>query len=166
MFNYFDLVFLLSKKIVSLRCFYKFVLYLWRGHLDTNLFFLIQVDWPHICCLFFLGCSGSRGVKKPMYVTLLSTCCSSAFSIGYKRALTSSTFGFLWFGWVLWHINYFRFFNAKCFLYKYIKYIWFGWVGFYGISTIVGYFIPNAFYTYILNIYDLVGLGFMAYQPL
>ena len=25
---------------------------------------------------------------------------------------------------------------------------------------------PNPFYTYILNIYDLVGLAFMAYQPL
>ena len=24
----------------------------------------------------------------------------------------------------------------------------------------------NLLYTYILNIYDLVGLGFMAYQPL
>ena len=25
---------------------------------------------------------------------------------------------------------------------------------------------PNPLYTYILNIYDMVGLGFMAYQPL
>ena len=24
---------------------------------------------------------------------------------------------------------------------------------------------PNPLYTYILNIYDLVGFGFMAYQP-
>ena len=48
----------------------------------------------------------------------------------------------------------------------YINYIWFGLVGFYGISTIVGYLMPNPFYTYILIIYDLVGLGFMAYQPL
>ena len=37
---------------------------------------------------------------------------------------------------------------------------------FYGISTIVGYLKPNPFYICILNIYDLVGLGFMAYQPL
>ena len=88
----------------------------------------------------------------------------------------------IWFGWVLWHINHCRLFNAKSFLYKYIKYIiWFGWVlwyikhcrlsnakfslyiyikdiwfglvGFYGISTIVGYLMPNPFYTYILNIY-------------
>ena len=41
-----------------------------------------------------------------------------------------------------------------------------GFVWFYGISTIVGYLMPNSLYTYILNIYDLVWLGFMAYQPL
>ena len=37
-------------------------------------------------------------------------------------------------------------------------------VGFYGISTIIGYLKPNPLYTYLLNIYDLVGLDFMAYQ--
>ncbi len=35
-----------------------------------------------------------------------------------------------------------------------------------GISTIVGYLMPNPLYTYILNKYDLVGLSLMAYQPL
>ena len=39
-------------------------------------------------------------------------------------------------------------------------------IGFYGMSTIVGYLMPYPLYTYILNIYDLVWLGFMAYQPL
>ena len=39
-------------------------------------------------------------------------------------------------------------------------------VGFYGISTIVGYLMLIPFYPYILNIYDLVWLGFMAYQLL
>ena len=34
--------------------------------------------------------------------------------------------------------------------------IWFSLVRFYGISTIVGYIMPNPLYTYILNIYDLV----------
>ena len=68
-------------------------------------------------------------------------------------------------GWVLWHINHCRLFNAKSSLYIYIKYIWFGLVGFYGISTIVGYLMLNPLYIYILNIYDLVWLGFMAYQP-
>ena len=37
---------------------------------------------------------------------------------------------------------------------------------FYGISTIVSYLMPNPLYTYILNMYDLVCLGFRAYQPL
>ena len=44
--------------------------------------------------------------------------------------------------------------------------MWFGLVGFYGISTIVGYSRSNPIYTYILDIYDLVWLGFMAIQPL
>ena len=42
----------------------------------------------------------------------------------------------IWFGWVLWHTNYCRLFNAKSSRYMYIK------------------------------MYDLVWLGFMAYQPL
>ena len=42
-----------------------------------------------------------------------------------------------------------------------------GWlVGFYAISTTVGYLMPNILYTYRLDIYDFVWLGFMAYQPL
>ena len=49
---------------------------------------------------------------------------------------------------------------------KQLKLSWFGLVGFYGISTIVGYLMPNPLYTYILNIYDLVWLGFIAYPYL
>ena len=56
-------------------------------------------------------------------------------------------------GWVLWHINHCRLFNAKSSLYIYIKYIGFGLVGFYCISTLVGYLMPIPLYTYILNIY-------------
>ena len=52
----------------------------------------------------------------------------------------------IWFGWVLWHIKHCRLFNAKSFLYIYTKYISFGWIRFYGISTIVGYLMPNAVY--------------------
>ena len=58
------------------------------------------------------------------------------------------------------------YFHTKSSLYIYIKGIWFGFVGFYGISITVGYLMPNPLYTYILNIYDLVWLDFMAYQPL
>ena len=72
----------------------------------------------------------------------------------------------IWVGWVLWHINHCRLFNAKSCLYIYIKYIGFGWVGFYGISTNLGFLMPNPLYAYILNICDLVWLGFMAYQLL
>ena len=43
----------------------------------------------------------------------------------------------IWFGWVLGRINHCRLFNAK-----------------------------SSLYICILNIYDLVWLGFMAYQPL
>ena len=38
-------------------------------------------------------------------------------------------------------------------------------VEFYGMSTILGYSMPNHLYKYILNIYDLIWLDFMAYQP-
>ena len=34
---------------------------------------------------------------------------------------------------------------------------------FYGISTIVGYLMPDPLYTYIYKIYDMVWFGFMAY---
>ena len=39
-------------------------------------------------------------------------------------------------------------------------------VGFYGISTLIGHSMSNPLYIYLLNIYDLAGLGFMAYQQL
>ena len=51
---------------------------------------------------------------------------------------------------VLWHINHWRLFNAKPCLYLYIN-VWFSLVGFYGISTILGYLMPNPLYDiYIL----------------
>ena len=43
-------------------------------------------------------------------------------------------------------------FHVKSSLFIHIKYIGFGLVRFYGISTIVGYLMPNPLYTYILNI--------------
>ena len=58
----------------------------------------------------------------------------------------------IWVGWVLWNINHYMLFNAKSSLYIYIKYIKFRLVGFYGISTIIDYLMPNPLYTYILNI--------------
>ena len=60
----------------------------------------------------------------------------------------SNIYDLVWLGF-LWHINDCRLFNSKSSLYIYIKYIWFGLVGFYGISTIVGYLMPNHLYIYI-----------------
>ena len=65
------------------------------------------------------------------------------------------------FGFVLWHINHCRLFNAKSFLNIHIKFIWFGLVWFYGISTTIGYLNPNSFiyiyiYIYIYSIYDFL----------
>ena len=57
----------------------------------------------------------------------------------------------IWFGRVLWHINPRRLFNTKSSSYISIKYIWFGFVWFYGISTLVGYLIPNPLYRYLLK---------------
>ena len=65
----------------------------------------------------------------------------------------------IWFGWVLRHINHCRLFNATSSLYIYILNIY-DLVWFYGISTIVGYLMPNPLYTYILNINDLIWFGF------
>ena len=49
---------------------------------------------------------------------------------------------------------------------NYYVLFWFGLFGFYGISTIKDYLMPNPIYRYILNIYDFVWLGFMVYQTL
>ena len=51
---------------------------------------------------------------------------------------------------VLWHIIPCVLFNAKSSLYIYINYVGFGLDGFYGISSLVGYLMPNLLYTYIL----------------
>ena len=64
----------------------------------------------------------------------------------------------IWFGWVLWHINHFRLFNAKSTLYIYMKYIRFGLVGFFAISTIVRYLMTNPLYIYIYIKYKRFGL--------
>ena len=119
---------------------------------DNHLYrikYMKQCNWGQIICI--KNCYLKLELFTKVYHYLLET-------ILLKRKKIDC--------WVLWHINHCRLFNAKSSLYIYIKYIWFGWVGFYGISTIVGYLMPNPLYTYILNTYDLVGLGFMAFQPL
>ena len=61
----------------------------------------------------------------------------------------------------IFHVFVSWLYYKKSSLYICIKYIGFVWVKFYGISTIVGYLMSNPLSTYILNIYDLFGLGFM-----
>ena len=65
------------------------------------------------------------------------------------------------FGLVLWYINHCRLFNTNSPLYIYIKYIWFGLVGFYVVSTIGGYLIPNPF-IHIYQIY-MVWFGWVGF---
>ena len=95
---------------------------------------------------------------------------------------------YIWFGlvWFLWDINHSRFSNAKSFLYIYTKYIWFAlvlchinhcmlfnaksfctyisniydlfWFGFYGISTIVCFLMPNLFF--FVQIYQIYMIWF------
>ena len=140
-----------EKKMISFISWSKRFHELW-----VFLYIKIKLNYLHIlhplvgfkmCCLY-----PPCGALTPPWKGL--------FYIGCKMASVIDV------GIILWHINHCSLFNAKSSLYIYIKYIWFGLVGFYGISTIVGYLMPNLLYTYILNIYDLVWLGFMAYQPL
>ena len=70
----------------------------------------------------------------------------------------------IWFGCVLWYINHCSLFKTKSSLNIHIRYTWFGLVGFYGISAMVAYLMFNPLYTYILNIYDYIWLGFMVHQ--
>ena len=62
----------------------------------------------------------------------------------------------IWFGWLLWHINHCRLFNAKS-SYTLILNIYNSvWLDFNGISTIIGY----PLHTYILNMHYLFWLEF------
>ena len=108
------------------------------------LFIYIYIYIYIICFVWFNGISNIVGylMPNPIYTYILNI---------YE----------IKFGCVLWHINHCTSLKAKSSFYIYIKYIWIGLVGIYGISTMVGYLMPNPLYTYILNIYDLVGLGLM-----
>ena len=150
----------------------------WLFNAKPSLYIYIKYIWFGLVGFYGISIIVGYSMPNPLY-----TCILNIYMI--------------WFGWVLWYINHCWLFNAKPSLYIYIKYIWFGLFGFYGISIIVGYSMPNPLYTcilniymiwfgwvlwyinhcwlfnakpslyiYILNIYDLVWLGFMAYQSL
>ena len=141
------------------ECFdFRFGWFLWHinpcmlFNAQSSLYIYIKYIWFGL--VGFYGISTILGylMPNPLYTYILDI------------------YDLVWFGLVLWHINHCRLFNAKSSLYIYIKYIGFGLVGFYGISTILGYLMPNPLYIYIyiyiLNIYDWAWLSFMAYQPL
>ena len=69
--------------------------------------------------------------------------------VGYSMPNPINTYMLNIYDLVLWHINHCRLFNAKSYLYIYIR---FCLVSFYGISTIVGNSMPNPINTYILDI--------------
>ena len=149
----------------------------WLFNVKSPLYIYIRYTW--FCSVGFYGISTIVGYLKP---NPLYTYISNIYDLDWLDLYGKSTIaGFLmpnplythilyiymiWIGWFLWHINHCWLFNAKSPSYIYIRYTWFCSVGFYGISTIVDYLMPNPLYTYISNIYDLVWLGFMAYQPL
>ena len=63
---------------------------------------------------------------------------------------------YMWFGLFggVRHVNYCWLFDAKRSIYIYIKYMKFSLVWFYGISTNVGYSIPNSICIYKLVLYQ------------
>ena len=104
------------------------------------------------CCSFY---SQRKAIKDVLIQrdTFSPQCTHSRIWIG-DFILSRLTMGvvniccyLVWFCLVLWHINHFRSFNTKSSLYIHIEYIWFRLFGFYGISTIVGYLMPNPLYT-------------------
>ena len=109
-----------------------------------NMALLLQVDWKGLMNMPLEWQKRKIGIKIHHRI-------HAGISAVYLHldALRFSTALHGGFGLVLWHINISWLFNAKCFLYIHIKYIWFDLVGFYGISTIVGYYIPNLFHTYM-----------------
>ena len=74
----------------------------------------------------------------------------------------------VWFGWVVFYgiSTSGSYLIPKTSLNTYIKYSWFGLVEFYGISAIVAYTMTYTLFTRKLKTYDLVWLGFKAYQPM
>ena len=112
------------------------------GYLILNHFYTYRLNIKDLVWSGFSGISTFEGYLMPNHFYL--------YTLNIKN--------FVW--WVLWHINHCRLFNAKSSLYIYIRYIGFVWLRFYGISTIVGYLMPNPHYKYILDIYEFVLVGF------
>ena len=98
------------------------------------------------------------------FIYLFKVFCGSGHKYQVFLSYTNNLYVVVWFGLVVWHINHCGLFNVKSSFYIYIKYLLFGLVGFYAISTIVGYSMLHPLYSYILNIYGLVWLGWVLWH--
>ena len=70
------------------------------------------------------------------------------YDLDLKETLTIFKFNQIDLDFFLWHVN-------LSWVYFLLSLVWFGLVWFYDISTIVGHFMLNNFYTYISNIWFL-----------
>ena len=69
---------------------------------------------------------GNNGNEGVLHTPELKPHCQMKFNVIPRTPILGSPtnrFGLVWLGWVLWHINHCRLFNAKSSLYIYIKYI-------------------------------------------
>ena len=154
------------KLILGYEDWKVFLLLLWRpwrsfplqmlGH--TSIHFISSSLWLYLySCMHIMSilCSAAVSVSSDNWHFLFKVLTLNVTMFTVLLHLSNfglGLIGFVWFDLVLWRIKPYRLFKAKSSLYLYIKYIWFGWVGFYGISIIVGYLMPNPLYKYILNI--------------
>ena len=143
----------------SLYIYIKYIYDLvWLGFMTYQPLQVIQcqVLFIHIYLIYMI-CKHIQLIKFLNELKLIHLHTVKCLQFNLKSIICLHTYQIymIWFCWALWHINHCRLFNAKSSLYIYIKNIEFGWVGFYGIITIVGYSMPNPFYTYIFRIYDL-----------
>ena len=93
--------------------FYDIINHCWLFNARSRLY--IHIKYVGFGLVWFYGISTITGylMPNPIYT------------------YTLNIYDLVWFGLVLWHINHCRLFNAKSFLYMYIKYIWFGLVLWY-----------------------------------
>ena len=121
------------------------------------LFHLFNRSWTlYVTAEEYLSYFGDNVNTLPHYLPFTPRFCQEVLYFIVERNLCK------------WKVTYQSYWFSNCLLvnFKYSLLVWFGLIWFYGISTILGYLMPNPLYKYISNIYDLVWFGFMAHQPL
>ena len=127
--------------------FYGILTHCWLFNAKSSLYIYIRYILFVLVGLYVISTIVCDLMPNPLYTYILNI------------------YDLVWLGFMVYSTHCWLF-DAKSGSHIYIKYLWFGLVGFYGIPNIVFFFILNPLYTYILNIYDLVWLGFMTYPPL